>query len=1198
MASSILLLTAMSVLAASSETVYIADRAEDLIVHAQQGWGSLGLNTGVQPNHKAATPLRVKDTRYERGLGMHARGEVLIDLAGAYRTFEAEVGVHHQKDGTGSVVAQAFVDDEKAFDSGVMRQGDRPKVVRVSVDGAEELRLVVTDAGDGITCDAVDWGNARLERDPNAPKRPAGLRGDIAPFGKVVTFDPARMEGTHARRTEPMPAEDVFLSDELLPRSDGGYDVPVSADGVGCIGLEWIEERFLRSVGLTFADERIAPGRDRMTLQIWQGQSAWQGKWMPAKCEVRREGAALSWRLQPAYGRRATQKVRWLIRDARDVVVKTLSAQTTSRWREAELRIQRRAGLARDAVEIGVYNGEVVAAKGDQRYRREWITDEPLRLTVRYARTHRCKTDRTVLRFDMTDTPFAVAVEDVVKHGCLWIPHAGLFVSSCPPRVTLEGHLAAIKDRRTVLQRVRAMPDQSFSQAMRHVHRPIQDRGPTMLSLACDDRKFVVGRDGTITFYVYTKPDEPLVKKDYYLAKCPYRIRPTFGDGSAGPEQIARHLDGEWLPIPVSSATIGEVTYSQRTFVAPRDTEPPEGAPAWLRQRAVCVAEYEWTNDGTTPTDARLTLTSIARNGARPLAVRAEPGGAIMTRGERLVALLDARADRPCQVEVMDNVIALTARLEPKSTARCVLYLPGWPCNERELRGLDDPLRLREAVETYWRSQLASAVTIEVPNGLLTNLIRASQVHCLMAARNEAGGQRIAAWTAADRYGPLESEAHAVIRGMDMMGHADFARRSLDYFIHRYHPSGYLTTGYTLMGTGWHLWTLAEHVDRTDGLAWLRSVGDDVARACAWIMRQREKTQRLDARGGKVPEYGLVPPGVFADWPRFAYTTFQAAQYGAGLREAARVLNAVGHERAAAFAVDAEQYGRDIRRAYGWTQARTPVVPLRSGAWVPGYPPLIDCFGEVGGFFPGEDGSRAWCKNAMAHQLAVNGVLDPRSEAVGRMLDHMEDVEFLRGGLGDYPEDRVQGDVFNLGGFNKCQPYYRRNVELYAQRDDVKPFIRSYFNTPPTLLNTENLTLWEHFHNQGAWNKTHETGWFLCQTRLMVVMERGDDLWLAPFVPTHWLDDGECVRVRNVPTTFGDVSLEIRSCVGENRMDVTVTTPTRSVPAAIVLRLRHPQGRHIRSAVVAGKPDLDVDVGDDVVRLPPLTEPFAVEVRY
>ena len=130
------------------------------------------------------------------------------------------------------------------------------------------------------------------------------------------------------------------------------------------------------------------------------------------------------------------------------------------------------------------------------------------------------------------------------------------------------------------------------------------------------------------------------------------------------------------------------------------------------------------------------------------------------------------------------------------------------------------------------------------------------------------------------------------------------------------------------------------------------------------------------------------------------------------------------------------------------------------------------------------------------------------------MVDYLEDVQFLRTGMGGYAEENNRKDFFCFGGFAKLQPYYCRIAEIYAMRDDVKPFIRSYFNCIPTLVSKENLSFWEHFHNQCGWNKTHETGWFLCQTRVMFIGERDDELWLAPFVTNHWMKDGMKVSVQ------------------------------------------------------------------------------------
>ena len=85
-------------------------------------------------------------------------------------------------------------------------------------------------------------------------------------------------------------------------------------------------------------------------------------------------------------------------------------------------------------------------------------------------------------------------------------------------------------------------------------------------------------------------------------------------------------------------------------------------------------------------------------------------------------------------------------------------------------------------------------------------------------------------WISSDRYGPLESEANSIVRGMGLMGHDEFARRSFDYFIYRYNEAGYLTTGYTMVGTGEHLWTLAEHYERVPDEAWLKAIAPKVAR--------------------------------------------------------------------------------------------------------------------------------------------------------------------------------------------------------------------------------------------------------------------------------------------------------------------------------------------------------------------------------
>jgi hypothetical protein len=201
--------------------------------------------------------------------------------------------------------------------------------------------------------------------------------------------------------------------------------------------------------------------------------------------------------------------------------------------------------------------------------------------------------------------------------------------------------------------------------------------------------------------------------------------------------------------------------------------------------------------------------------------------------------------------------------------------------------------------------------------------------------------------------------------------------------------------------------------------------------------------------------------------------------------------------------------------------------------------------------------------------------------------------------MGDYPEEKNRQDPFNLGGFAKVQPFYARVAEVHALRDDVKPFVRSYFNALASLVSRETLSFWEHFHNQGGWNKTHETGWFLCQSRMMLVQERGPDLWLAPMVTDRWLHDGQSISVRNAPTRFGKVSYTIRSASARGRIDAEIQPPSPSSELRrIVLRIRHPEGKPIRSVTVQGQPHRDFDAKTYTIALEPGSIPISVRVDF
>lgn len=124
---------------------------------ATTGWGTIQKDRSVDGN-----TLTLNNKTYTKGLGTHANSEIVYKLDGQYTSFAALVGVDDEVGSVGSVEFQVVVDNQVVFSSGVMHNNTEPKEVNVNLSGKNELKLIVTDGGDGINSDHADWVNARL----------------------------------------------------------------------------------------------------------------------------------------------------------------------------------------------------------------------------------------------------------------------------------------------------------------------------------------------------------------------------------------------------------------------------------------------------------------------------------------------------------------------------------------------------------------------------------------------------------------------------------------------------------------------------------------------------------------------------------------------------------------------------------------------------------------------------------------------------------------------------------------------------------------------------------------------------------------------------------------------------------------------------------------------------------------------------
>lgn len=131
-------------------------------VSAKAGWGSVQKDKSIGNNK-----IRLKGENgivtYEKGLGTHATSTIIYDLTDKdYAFFTSYVGVDQEIGNPASVAFKVYVDGVLKAETGVMKKADGQEFIKVNIAGAKELKLVVSDGGNGIGSDHADWADAKL----------------------------------------------------------------------------------------------------------------------------------------------------------------------------------------------------------------------------------------------------------------------------------------------------------------------------------------------------------------------------------------------------------------------------------------------------------------------------------------------------------------------------------------------------------------------------------------------------------------------------------------------------------------------------------------------------------------------------------------------------------------------------------------------------------------------------------------------------------------------------------------------------------------------------------------------------------------------------------------------------------------------------------------------------------------------------
>jgi len=114
--------------------------------------------------------ISIDGRTFQKGLGVHARTELVFPLAGSFERFCTTIGIDDAVRPRGHVVFRIVGDDRPLFDSGPVTGTDPPRDVSIQVSGVNQLTLLV-DYGDQMDlADHANWADARLIRPAASPQ--------------------------------------------------------------------------------------------------------------------------------------------------------------------------------------------------------------------------------------------------------------------------------------------------------------------------------------------------------------------------------------------------------------------------------------------------------------------------------------------------------------------------------------------------------------------------------------------------------------------------------------------------------------------------------------------------------------------------------------------------------------------------------------------------------------------------------------------------------------------------------------------------------------------------------------------------------------------------------------------------------------------------------------------------------------------
>jgi hypothetical protein len=850
--------------------------------------------------------------------------------------------------------------------------------------------------------------------------------------------------------------------------------------------------------------------------------------------------------------------------------------------------------------------------------------------------------DLTIVTVRSSAGVFSFLVDDLEK-GPIYIPAYGVLIT----RADEPSHFAGtdLKKGRTVREKLRDEAEQTYDRARREIP-PLdvmlrEDGGRLYLPVAADAswQKFAVEWGGGF-----------FLNKDRAKAKGKERQRcnwpgaelhwylgtgetPVYDRNDVTSQMSVLH---DYLPVPVVRWNHEGLSFDEEAFVtllegplSPYDAQRSEQTPA------VLMARLRVSN----PTDHAKTAhiwlkpDRLHEMVLQDAFILDKIGASAFVRAQVNTAPGAAAAIEAGAVHYM---LAVPAHESAAMSIRVPFVGDLTGGDMAKIAALDEP-RERERVISYWRDIVAHYRPFEVPEAKFNDMSQSVLCHIRMSTTKDPRSGLFMVPAATFSYQVFANESAFQTLLLDRVGDHETAANYLETFLKLQgsvplpgtfagDQKGVLhgtkvdneynyTMGPYNLDHGTVLWGLAQHYLMSRDSAWLEHAAAGMLQAADWIIEQRNTTKQTDATGRPVLHYGLLPAGRLEDNDDWGFWFANNAYAWLGLRDTARAFHRAGLPAGDRLAQEAEAYIKDLRTAVRRTSELAPVVRLRNNVYVPFVPSRV--YQRLRYFGPLRSGyySRYKKDTLLTFRLSATrealygplilittGVLDPHDALSEAILDDWEDNITLSSSLGQHIHGVVDDEYWFSRGGMVFQPNLQNPIQAYLLRQEVPAAIRSIYNAMTSCLYPDVTAFTEEYRRwrvgSGPMYKIPDEARFVNRVCDMLALEVGEELWLAPGTPRRWLEPGRRIEVYGIETVFGKVAYAMHHGAAPDTVEANVTLPNRMPPQKVLLFVRSPFDKAIRSVQIDGENWRQWDSEKEAVILPVRPGSSHVVVSY